>query len=146
MIPKWLHIVYMALVLAAVAMTILEITRLVLDHLGVGLLPIPPVALLFVFCILWRQRKERTRAMSSLFLLYWLLYSGVEALKVVRLRRLNELHPAKGSKYPSSDQFLDNLVMLCLYATFAGLEVVSLAVGWKRNQHDKNEYEFPIIA
>jgi len=82
--------------------------------------------------------------MSSLFLLYWLLYSGVEALKVVRLNRLNELHPAKDSKYPSSDRFLDNLVMLALYFAFAGLEISSLVVGRKGGNAGK-EYEFPIL-
>jgi len=132
----------MVMVLAAAAMTILEIIRLILGSLGVGLLPIPSVALLLVFGVLWHQRKKRTSAMSYLFLLYWLLYSAGEVLKIVRLNRLDELHPAKESKYPSSDQFTDNVVMLCLYVVFAGLEVGSLVVGWRR---DVGGHVFPTV-
>lgn len=54
----------MVLVVAAFAMTVLEIARLVANHLGVGLLPIDTVAIILVFVVLYLERGGRTRAIS----------------------------------------------------------------------------------
>lgn len=62
--PPWAHNVYFVLVLAALAMTILEIARLSAEKLGVSLLPMTPVALLIILIVLWIERRGRTRAMS----------------------------------------------------------------------------------
>lgn len=61
---QWIHISYMILVVAAFAMTVLEIARLVAEHMGVGLLPISTVALMFVFALLWKEKKGRTLEVS----------------------------------------------------------------------------------
>lgn len=54
----------MVLVVAAFAMTVLEIARLVANHLGVGLLPIDTVAIILAFVVLYLERGGRTRAIS----------------------------------------------------------------------------------
>jgi len=53
------------LVIAAFAMSLLEIARLVAENLGVGLLPITPVALFIAMITIWKERKMRTRTMGS---------------------------------------------------------------------------------
>ncbi|THV04754.1 hypothetical protein K435DRAFT_161113 [Dendrothele bispora CBS 962.96] len=110
---RWLHIVYFVLVIAAFAMSLLEIARLAAEHLGVGLLPITPVALLIAMIIIWKERKTRTRTMASILAFYWLFLAIVQTVKSVRLHLLEELNPTtkNDSNYPSSDWFLDNVVM-----------------------------------
>ncbi|KAJ3849093.1 hypothetical protein EV368DRAFT_48001, partial [Lentinula lateritia] len=112
--PYWLHNVYLVLVLATFAMTILEMIRLSAQDLGVGLLPVTPIALSIVMGVLWVERRGRTRFMSVTFCLYWLFLAAVETVKVVRLNVLDETIPNKASspKYPASDQLLDNVVMV----------------------------------
>ncbi|KAJ3880441.1 hypothetical protein F5051DRAFT_480911 [Lentinula edodes] len=118
--PYWLHNVYLVLVLAAFAMTILEMTRLSAQDLGVGLLPVTPIALSIIMVVLWVERRGRTRFMSVTFCLYWLFLAAVETVKVVRLNVLDETIPNKASspEYPASDQLLDNAVMVALYWLF----------------------------
>ncbi|KAJ3932482.1 MAG: hypothetical protein NXY57DRAFT_113281 [Lentinula lateritia] len=118
--PYWLHTVYLVLVLAAFAMTILEMARLSAQDLGVGLLPVTPIALSIVMVVLWVERRGRTRLMSVTFCLYWLFLAAVETVKVVRLNVLDETIPNKASspEYPASDQLLDNAVMVALYWLF----------------------------
>ncbi|KAJ6494820.1 hypothetical protein C8R47DRAFT_384885 [Mycena vitilis] len=150
---KWLHITYLVLVGAQVAMTVLELVRLVLENLGVGLLPINTVALLCLFAILWRGfRSGRTRmtisvscsrlsTLHSLILhqimaVYWFFMTIFEAIKTARLHTLEELNPTttKTSQYPSSDWLLDNAVMLALYFIFFCTETVTLLLS--RNQRN----------
>ncbi|KAK7049808.1 hypothetical protein VNI00_005238 [Paramarasmius palmivorus] len=123
--PKWLHYVYFILVIAALGMALLEIGRLVVDDLGVGLLPITPVAFFLVLYILWHERRVRTRAMSYLLSGYWLFLCIVFIVKTVRLRVL-EQHESAKSKYPASDQLLDNAVMAGLFAVFFCAEIISI--------------------
>ncbi|KAF8878724.1 hypothetical protein BD779DRAFT_1179022 [Infundibulicybe gibba] len=111
---KWTHIVYLFLVGAACAMSILELARLVAEDLGVGLLPVTTIALIFVWVMLYRERGGRTRGVLTILMAYWLLLGIVVALKSTRLHELEILNPntAKTSNYPSSDQLLDNAVMV----------------------------------
>ncbi|KAJ7903567.1 hypothetical protein B0H14DRAFT_2220672, partial [Mycena olivaceomarginata] len=112
---RWLTITYLVLVGAQIAMTILELVRLALESLGVGLLPVNTIGLLCVFGILWRERTNgRTRTTLSIFAVYWFFMTIFEAIKSARLHTLEELNPTttKTSQYPSSDWFLDNAVMV----------------------------------
>ncbi|KAF5368846.1 hypothetical protein D9758_002950 [Tetrapyrgos nigripes] len=126
--PRWLHFLYFALVIAAFAMSLLEIARLVAENLGVGLLPITSVALVFALIIIWKERKMRTQTMAGILAAYWLFLTVVETVKSVRLHVLEEKLPttAKDSKYPSSDQFLDNVVMLGLFLVFFLYEIFTI--------------------
>ncbi|KAF5386540.1 hypothetical protein D9757_005888 [Collybiopsis confluens] len=118
--PFWIHAVYLLLVLAAFAMTVLELARLSAQQLGVGLLPANTIMLFLVLVVLWMERRGRTQAMASLFCAYWLFFAAVETVKVVRLHVLDETIPNKSSSpnYPASDQLLDNIVMVALYWIF----------------------------
>ncbi|KAJ7475843.1 hypothetical protein FB451DRAFT_259215 [Mycena latifolia] len=123
---KWLHITYLVLVGAQIAMTILELVRLALEHLGVGLLPLNTIGLLCVFVVLWRERSSgRTRSVLLILAAYWFFLTIFEAIKTARLHTLMTLNPTttKTSQYPSSDWFLDNAVMLALYFLFFCTEV-----------------------
>lgn len=51
LLPQWAHITYFILILAALAMVALEIGRLVISNLGVGLLPVTIVGLLFALAL-----------------------------------------------------------------------------------------------
>jgi len=98
-------------------MNVLQIVRLVRDQQGVGLLPVTLVGLVLTLVIF----REPIR--PYMLLPYWLLWTIFEALDVARLHKLDQLHPAKGSMYPSSDRLLDNIIMLALYAIFALFEI-----------------------
>ncbi|KAJ6531786.1 hypothetical protein B0H19DRAFT_1325925, partial [Mycena capillaripes] len=111
---KWVHITYLVLVGAQICMTILELVRLALENLGVGLLPLVTIALLALFVILYRERSGRTRMTLTILAIYWFFMTIFEAIKTARLHTLEELNPTttKTSQYPSSDWFLDNAVMV----------------------------------
>ncbi|KIK68782.1 hypothetical protein GYMLUDRAFT_68615 [Collybiopsis luxurians FD-317 M1] len=123
--PSWIHNVYLVLVLAAFAMTILEIARLSAQDLGVGLLPVNTIMLFVILVVLWIEKRGRTRVISTIFCSYWLFLAVVETVKVVRLHVLDETIPNKSSSpaYPASDQLLDNIVMMALYWVFFVFEL-----------------------
>lgn len=54
----------MALVIAAIAMTVLELARDSADHLGVGLIPVVLVGLVLVFAALCHESKGRSQSLS----------------------------------------------------------------------------------
>ncbi|KAF9457498.1 hypothetical protein BDZ94DRAFT_224493 [Collybia nuda] len=139
---KWIHFSYMALVAAAFGMTVLEIARLIAEHLGVGLLPVSSITLVIVFVLLWKEKRGRTLEVSLFLIMYWLLLTIFETIKSVRLSLLVMLNPntTKTSKYPSSDQFLDNVVLLCLYFVFFCVECVTL-VSIRRFQNPTNDFK-----
>jgi len=139
-LPSWANITYLVLIAATFAMRILEIVRLILAHLGVGLLPIGLVALVPVFAAVWNCREGTGRGrrrgifISTALLAYWLTSTIFELIKVIRLGSLDSLHLpafAKGTMYPSSDWLLDNAVMLGLYIVFAIYEGISLFGAWR---------------
>jgi len=107
-------------------MTIVELVRLEADKLGLGLLPVTPIAMVFVFYVLCLQRNGRTIAVSLLLIPYFLILAIFLALKTSRLVKLASLSPGKGSKYPASDQWLDNAVMLGLLVVTSIIESVVL--------------------
>ena len=55
--------------------------------------------------------------MLQLFFAYWLLNIVFESIKISRLQKLEQLDPGKTSKYPSSDQLLDNAVIVRIQTT-----------------------------
>ncbi|KZP26970.1 hypothetical protein FIBSPDRAFT_1040456 [Athelia psychrophila] len=109
--PKWLHILYMVLVIASIAMTVLELARDSADDLGVGLIPVVLVGLILVFVGLCVEFKGRSQPLSMLFFAYWLLNIIFQSIKVARLSKLEKLFPVH-TQYPASDQFLDNAVIV----------------------------------
>lgn len=65
----------------------------------------------FLLSLLCRYTDFFPKALLS----YWALSTVLEVIKVVRLATYNQLHPAKGTAYPSSDWLLDNAVMVNIY-------------------------------
>ena len=62
--PRWLLYIYLFVVFAAFGMSLIELVRLGLEHLGLGLLPMTPIGMILVFVILIVQRQGRTKAVS----------------------------------------------------------------------------------
>ncbi|KAF9524407.1 hypothetical protein CPB83DRAFT_861315 [Crepidotus variabilis] len=137
---KWLLYTYLFVVLAIFAMCIVELARFVAEDLGVGLIPMNLVGMILVFGALLIQRKGRTKTTSMLFLAYFLLLSIFMSVKVARLAKLNQLNPAKGSKYPSSDQLLDNSVILGLELVAVGIEIWTL-LSFRRRTLDSSKLD-----
>jgi len=122
LLPQWAHIGYFVLILAALAMVALEIARLTAAHLGVGLLPVTLVGLLGAL-VVQGLRAERKVFRAEVLFLYWTLLWIFEAIKVSRLVVLEHHFPDKQiAEYPSSDQLIDNVVLLALYLVFAFVE------------------------
>lgn len=94
--PRWLHITYLVLVVAAIGMTILELARLIAESLGVALLPLNTVTLILVFAVLVRERKGRTRGVTSVSTDYVHVH--------LRLTVYTRLWPYTGCFWPSSRQ------------------------------------------
>jgi len=118
--PRFLLCSYIFFLIAAVGMNALQIARLVKNGEGYGLLPVVIVGILLAFSTL------RMRSMTMMALPYWILSTAFEALNVARLVKLNELHPAKDSLYPSSDKVVDNAVLLGIYFVFATIVTYTL--------------------
>ncbi|KDQ19735.1 glycosyltransferase family 8 protein [Botryobasidium botryosum FD-172 SS1] len=114
LLPQWAHIAYFILILAALAMVALEIGRLVISNLGVGLLPVTIVGLLLALA-LQSFRADRKVFRAEILLFYWTLLWIFEAIKVSRLSTLVHYYPNKTiAKYPASDQLIDNAVMIVI--------------------------------
>jgi hypothetical protein len=63
-LPKWLHILYAALVFAAFGMGVLEIARDIAADFGVGLLPIDLIAVATAFLLLVCRGRSRSSRLS----------------------------------------------------------------------------------
>lgn len=106
-------------------MNILEITRLSLASLGVGLLPFIFVSLLLAGVLHHTYGlRDRIRGWRWANVGLWV------ALIVVELVKISEevkegVDTRKGTKYPMSDEVIDVGVMVGVYAVVAVLEVVS---------------------
>jgi len=138
--PKWVHYLYVGLVVCLLAMRILEVARLIAASMGVGLLPLGLIANVVVIVMLClpglglSMGTARGIEVSIALLSYWALSTVLEAIKVVRLATYNQLHPAKGTAYPSSDWLLDNAVMLALLAIFLVLESIYVIISWRSSK------------
>ncbi|KAG7093349.1 hypothetical protein E1B28_007030 [Marasmius oreades] len=127
--PRWLHFIYMLLILAAFGMSVLEIVRLAMADMGVGFLPLSSAGLFLVLNIMWQERKARTREMLMVLTAYWLFMAAAETVKIVRLHTLDQILSdaiEDRNLYPSSVQILDNAVLLGLYVLFLCFEPITL--------------------
>jgi len=130
--PFWLHSIYVGLVICLIGMHFLEVARLAANHMGVGLLPftvIADIVAVFVMCypkMNFALGPARCVRVSSMLLFYWFVDAIFEGIKVARLVTYNQLNPAKGTAYPSSDWLLDNAVILGLYFVFVLAESAHL--------------------
>ncbi|KLO13317.1 hypothetical protein SCHPADRAFT_940449 [Schizopora paradoxa] len=130
--PFWAHCIFVGLAVCLVGMHFLEVARLAAAHMGVGLLPftiLADITVVFVMCypkLNFGMGPGRCVRVSSMLLFYWFVLAILEGIKVARLITYNQLNPAKGTAYPSSDWLLDNTVILGLYTVFVLAESVHL--------------------
>jgi hypothetical protein len=126
-LSRVLAIIYYLLILAMLAMVSLEMARLVVAELGIGLLPFTYVGVLIALAnrIAWRSRT-----VGLVSALYWIMLAAAMALKVAA-EQAEQMGPeirAQGvgvqGMYPTSDEVLDNSVMVGVELVLAVLEVV----------------------
>ncbi|KAK4703879.1 hypothetical protein P7C70_g2336, partial [Phenoliferia sp. Uapishka_3] len=126
--------IYRLLVLAALLMSILEITRLALSHSGIGLLPFTLAGILLAMVMLgMRARGQRKpKVVGGILMVFWGILVAFQAVKVDTLIWVENMAKAAGSKgpsmYPNSDKSLDNYVILGLYAVLFFYELVHLVL------------------
>ncbi|KAL8691621.1 MAG: hypothetical protein Q9218_003196 [Villophora microphyllina] len=117
-------ILYYLLILAQTLMCILEIVRLSLAHLGIGLLPFTFVTLLVAATLRFTSGLE-----GRLVGWKWATVGVWAALAVVNGVKIAEevkegTGTRKGSKYPEADEITDVSVMIGVYVVLGILEIV----------------------
>ena len=110
-------------------MCILEIVRLSLTHLGVGLLPFTLVVLPTAGLVRFTKGLGgRVYAWSYLNTALWIALVITNGVKIAEETKEGS-GARKGSKYPVADEITDVAVMMGVYAILAVLEM-TLSV-WK---------------
>lgn len=119
---KALSILYYLLLLAQALMCILEIVRLSLTHLGVGLLPFTFIPLIVAAALRFTNGLSgRIFGWRYLNLAVWIALAVTNGVKVAGETK-EGTGARKGSKYPVSDEITDVSVMIGVYVVLAVLE------------------------
>ena len=115
-------VLYYLLLIAQFLMCLLEVVRLSLAHLGVGLLPFTFVALIAAGSMRATLGMRGKVAMwRGLTLVLWLALAVTNSIKIAG--EVKEGTDArKGSKYPVVDQLTDLSVMVGVYVMLAAIE------------------------
>lgn len=117
-------ILYFLLVLAQILMCILEIVRLSLTHLGIGLLPFTFVTLAIAFALrLTRGFRNSIEGWRWASLSVWIALAITNGMKIAEETK-EGTGARKGSKYPVADEMTDVGVMIGVYVALAMLEVL----------------------
>ena len=121
-IHKAFSVLYYLLVLAQTLMCILEIVRLSLAHLGIGLLPFTFVTLVTAAAVRFTKGMGgRIPGWKYLNLAVWIALAVTNGVKVAEEKK-EGVNTRKGSKYPVADEVTDVSVMIGVYAVLAILE------------------------
>lgn len=121
-IHKAFSVLYYLLVLAQTLMCILEIVRLSLAHLGIGLLPFTFVTLITASAVRFTKGLGgRIFGWRYLNLAVWIALAVTNGVKVAEETK-EGVNMRKGSKYPVADEVTDVSVMIGVYAVLAILE------------------------
>jgi hypothetical protein len=105
-------------------MCIIEIVRLALAHLGVGLLPFTLVALIVAGFLHYTYGLcGRIRGSTWLNCELFLSLAIVNGVKLAEEMK-EGFHTRKGTKYPMSDEVTDVAVMVALYVILGVLEAL----------------------
>jgi len=129
-LPKAAFAVYMFIIFATFAMHVIEIVRMILAHLGVGLMPMDLAGLLLVVILI----ATRKPGLEFLVIPYWLLLVPFLGLKTSRLVQLLHLNPMTGTKYPASDWATDVAVQCGLYVVLLGYDVAETLLARKKGR------------
>lgn len=120
-----LTIVYNLLLLAQILMCILEIARLSLADLGIGLLPFTFVSILVAGVLhATRGASGRIRGWRWANLVVWIALAIMNSIKIAEEVK-EGLDTRKGSKYPESDEIIDVSVMVGVYVALGILEILA---------------------
>ena len=104
-------------------MCILEIVRLSLANLGIGLLPFTFVTLVTAAAVRFTQGLGgRISGWKYLNFAVWIALAIANGVKVAEERK-EGLIARKGSKYPVVDEVTDVSVMIGVYAVLAIMEI-----------------------
>lgn len=116
-------IFYGLLILAQALMCTLEIVRLSLALIGIGLLPFTYTGLLVAFALRFSQRLRgpiQNWRWANLF--FWVSLAVANSVKLTG--ELKEgINSRKGTKYPMIDQITDVAVMIGIFVVLGVLEV-----------------------
>lgn len=105
-------------------MCILEIVRLSLAHLGIGLLPFTFVTLITATAVrLTKGLGGRIYGWRYVNIAVWIALAATNGVKIAEETK-EGTGARKGSKYPVADEITDVSVMIGVYAVLAILEVV----------------------
>ena len=119
-----LLVLYYLLLLAQILMCTLEIVRLALAHLGIGLLPFTYVTLFAAFVMrLTRGLGGRMRGWRWANIAIFIALAVTNGVKVAEEVK-EGVNTRKGTKYPESDQIIDVSVMIGVYTVLMILELV----------------------
>ncbi|KAG9034033.1 hypothetical protein FRB95_013904 [Tulasnella sp. JGI-2019a] len=127
---------YSFLIFAAIAMTALEIARLLAANLAIGLLPFTFIGIIFATAIHFSQGVHgRIPFWPILNIAYWLLIIIFLAVKISEELEQGT-HARENSMYKESDQIIDVGTMIGVYAVLAILDAVRIFYP----QHLRTEY------
>ncbi len=116
-------ILYYLLLLAQILMCVLEIVRLSLAHLGIGLLPFTFVAIIVAGAMrLTRGVQGRVRGWRWANLALWIALAITNGVKIAEEVK-EGTGMRKGTKYPVVDELTDVSVMIGVYAVLGILEI-----------------------
>lgn len=117
---------YTLLIILSILMVTLEIVRLALAKLGVGLLPFVYVGLGTALVMRWTAGfRGRLAHWRWCAVVLWLALIAADSVKLAEEARESHAgNKRKGTKYPMSDELIDVGVMVGLYLVLAVVEVV----------------------
>ncbi len=118
-----LKVLYYLLLLAQCLMSILEITRLSLANLGIGLLPFTLVTLILAGLLRVSSGiMEMVDGWLGANCAVWIALAVCNGVKVAEEVK-EGINTRKGTKYPESDEVIDVSVMIGVYFALAILEI-----------------------
>ena len=123
-VAKAIAVLYYILVFAMLAMESLEIARLSVAHLGIGLLPFTYIGVLTACAI---HAFVTTRLAKGASALFWVALAAAMAVKLSTLVKEEGRRERIGvaAKYPLGDQVTDNGVMVGVEVVLAALEIAA---------------------
>ena len=116
-------ILYYLLLVAQILMCVLEIVRLSLAHLGIGLLPFTIIAIVVAGMLrLTLGLQGRIRGWRWASLALWIALAVTNGIKIAEEVK-EGTNERKGTKYPVMDELTDVSVMIGVYVVLGVLEV-----------------------
>lgn len=114
---------YYLLLVAQILMCILEIVRLSLAHLGIGLLPFTFVSIIAAGILRFTHGlQNRVRGWRWANLGLWIVLGIMNGVKIAEEVK-EGTDKRKGTKYPVVDELTDVSVMIGVYAVLGVLEI-----------------------